>query len=484
MTNSDNTALYSSTPVKKAVLLLAIPTVLSQLITVVYNMADTFFIGQLGNSYQIAAATLAMPLFIFLTGIANLFGIGAASLIARSLGVGDECKAKKAATFGIYSSIVVALIYGILVFILRPFLLPFLGTNENTYGFCHEYVFWTVTIGAIPTVLNAVLAHLTRAEGYSRHAGIGIALGGIANIALDPLFIFTFKLEIAGAAIATLISNCLSVIYFVVFLFIKRKTTVVTPAPKYYTLGEGVPKEVLLVGLTAFIMNFMAILSNAVLNKLISSYSDQAIAGMGVAKKIDVLAFALANGMTQGVLGLIGFNYASGNRKRMVEAIKVTFVFSFIISTIGAVLLFALAEPVSVAFVSGDPVTAEYGKRFLRIICITCPTISMTFMIITVFQATGKKLQSLFLSILRKGALDVPLMFLLNHAVGINGVAWGTPISDVLSMLIAIITFLVCRKSIFPKETPKPCEENNAVTVEEQTFDSEAAEPLIADDGK
>ena len=454
MANTDNTALYSSTPVKKAVLLLAVPTVLSQLITVLYNMADTFFIGQLGDSNQMAAATLSMPVFIFLTGIANLFGIGASSLIARSLGVGDKEKAKKSASFGILSAITVAFLYGLVVFFLRPYLLPFLGTNAHTFDFCHQYVFWTVTIGAVPTVLSAVLAHLTRAEGYSRHAGIGIALGGILNIALDPLFIFTFNLEITGAAIATLISNCVSVIYFAVFLYLKRETTVVKPHPKYFTIKEGIPKEVLLVGLTAFIMNFMAILSNTVLNKLVSSYSNQAIAGMGVAKKIDVLAFALANGMTQGVIGLIGFNYASGNRKRMIEAIKVTFLYSFIISTVGAILLFTLAEPVSKAFVSGDPVTANYGKKFLRIICITCPTISMTFMIITVFQATGKKVQSLFLSLLRKGVLDVPLMFVLNSVIGIDGVAWGTPISDVIAMLIAIVTFIFCRKTLFPQDKP------------------------------
>ncbi len=469
MKSSDNTTLYSSTPVKKAVLLLAVPTVLSQLITVIYNMADTFFIGQLGNSSQIAAATLSMPVYIFLTGIANLFGIGAASLIARSLGIGDITRAKKAAAFSIYAAIAVSLLYGLLIFFLRPVLLPFLGTDENTYGYCHQYIFWTVTIGAVPTVLNAVLAHLTRAEGYSRHAGVGIALGGLINVGLDPLFIFVFKMEIAGAAIATLISNCLSVLYFVVLLYLKRKTTVVTPLPKYFTLGEGVPKEILLVGLTAFIMNFMAILSNTVLNKLISSYSNEAIAGMGVAKKIDVLAFALANGMTQGVLGLIGFNYAAGNRKRMIEAVKVTFLYSFIISTVGAILLFTLAAPVSKSFVPGDPVTAEYGKKFLRIICITCPTISLTFMIITVFQATGKKLQSLVLSLLRKGLLDVPLMFILNHAIGIDGVAWGTPISDVLSLVISIITFILCRKSIFPKETPPLVEETPPLVEETET---------------
>lgn len=187
--------LFVSAPVGKAVISLAIPTVIAQLITVVYNMADTFFIGQLGDPNQVAAATLAMPVFMFLTAFANLFGIGGASMISRCLGAGEREKARQTAAFCIWTAAIVALIYGVAVVLLKNALLPLLGTDEDTRAFCDSYIFWTVGVGAVPTVLNAALAHLIRSEGYSGQASIGVALGGMLNMLLDPVFIFLFGME-------------------------------------------------------------------------------------------------------------------------------------------------------------------------------------------------------------------------------------------------------------------------------------------------
>ena len=212
------TELYESAPVSRAVISLAVPTVLSQLITVLYNMADTFFIGQLNDPSKVAAATVSMPPFILLSGFANLFGIGGSSLIARSLGAGDHERARRTSTFCIWAAGAVALVYGLAFLIFKPYVLPLFGTTATTYDYCFKYLFWTVTLGAVPTVLSACLAHLVRAIGLSRQAGIGIALGGIMNIVLDPIFIFAFGLDIEGAAIATALSNVISLIYVVVVI--------------------------------------------------------------------------------------------------------------------------------------------------------------------------------------------------------------------------------------------------------------------------
>ncbi len=212
MRNNDD--LFCEMPVRRAVLSLAVPTVISQIITVIYNMADTFFIGQLNDPNQVAAATVAMPAFAALTALSNLFGIGGASKIARCLGKKDNETAKRTAAFSIWTALAVALFYGIFIFLARPWFLPMLGTNTETYDFCSSYVFWTITIGAIPTVLNAGLAHLIRTEGYAKQAGFGVALGGVLNIALDPIFIFIFRLEITGAAIATMLSNAAAMTFF------------------------------------------------------------------------------------------------------------------------------------------------------------------------------------------------------------------------------------------------------------------------------
>ena len=425
---TDKTELFEKTPVTRAVLALVVPTVLSQIITVIYNMADTFFIGQLNDANQVAAASFALPLFLLTTGMANLFGIGGASLISRSLGLGDAEKARKTSAFCIWTAAAVALVYGLVIFAFRGVLLPLIGTDEYTFGYCDSYLFWTLTVGAIPTVLNAALAHLVRAEGYSGQASFGVALGGVLNILLDPVFIFGFHLEITGAAVATMLSNLIAMLYFVILILVKRGKFHLTLNPRYYTVSDGIPKEVLMVGLPSAIMNLMGIFSNIVLNKLLVHYSNAAVAGIGIAKKIDMLAFAIANGLSQGVIPLIGYNYSAKNIKRMRSAIKVTLILSLAVTTVGAVLLFTCANPLVRAFID-DAETVRYGSMFQRIICITGPFTAITTVIISIFQSVGQKGKPLVLSMLRKGGLDVPFMFLLDSLAGANAIAWATPIA-------------------------------------------------------
>lgn len=447
--NAERTALFSNAPVRKAVLTLAIPTVISQLITVVYNMADTFFIGKLNDPLQVAAATVVMPCFMLLTGFANLFGLGGSSLISRCLGTDDQEKARHCASFCIWTGAAVALLYGIAVILLEPVLFPLLGASEGTWESCRQYAFWTIGVGAVPTVMNAELAHLIRAEGYSRPAGFGVAFGGVLNIILDPIFIFALRLNIAGAAIATMLSNLIAMGYFLGFLYHIRKNTVITPDPKAFSIRQHIPGEVLSVGLPGFVMTMMSTISNGVLNHTVAGYSDTAIAGMGIAKKIDLLAYAIAQGMTQGTLPLIGYNYTSDSLKRMKAAIKTAFAYSFLVACAGTVLLWTLAAPISRCFIA-DAETVRYGQHFLKIICLTCPTTAINFMVITVFQAIGKKVQPLCLSLLRKGSLDVVFMLLLNHAVGVSGIAWATPFADWIAFGISAALIVPYLKQLRP----------------------------------
>lgn len=442
--------LFEEAPVSRAVLTLVIPTVISQLITVVYNMADTFFIGQIGDKNQVAAVSLCMPLFVFLTGLANLFGIGGSSLMSRGLGVGDHCRAKQAAVFSIWTAIVVSFLYGIGLTLAQPLILPAIGADAETYAFCRQYIFWTITIGAVPTVLNQELAHLIRAEGHSAQASFGVALGGVLNIILDPIFIFPLGLEIAGAAIATMLSNTAATCYFICLLARKKHTSDISFHPRYYTWDSHIPREVLLVGLPSCLMNLMGVLSNITINKLMSGYSNAAVAGIGVAKKIDMLSFAIATGMSQGVLPLIGYNYSAKNYRRMKAALKADFLISFAVALVGTVFLFACAGPIVRAFID-DAETVRYGQLFQRIICVTGPCISVTMLAITTFQSAGKKLEPAILSLLRKGGLDIPFMFLLNHLAGVNGIVWATPIADLGAMTVAMILFIPFWRRLTPR---------------------------------
>ena len=302
-------------------------------------------------------------------------------------------------------------------------------------------IFWTITVGAVPTILNATFAHLVRAEGYSKQASFGMALGGILNIILDPIFISGFGFEIKGAAIATMLSNLIATLYFIVQILRKHNRTVIALSPRKYSISMRIPIEVLLIGLPSCAMNLMGVLSNITMNRLMVSYCNEAVAGIGIAKKVDMLAYAIATGMSQGVLPLIGYNYSSKNYKRMMSAVKTTFALSLTIAIVGMIFLITCAGPIVNAFID-DLLTVEYGQRFQRIICITGPCISVTMIVITLFQSVGQKVQPLILSILRKGGLDIPFMFLMNHLIGVNGIAWATPIADGAAMVIAIFMFI------------------------------------------
>lgn len=444
----ENERLFASAPVNQAVLTLAIPTVISQLITVVYNMADTFFIGQLGDPNQVAAATLAMPIFMFLTAFANLFGIGGSSVISRCLGIGDYERAKHCSAFCIWASIIVSFIYGVAIIAMRGYLLPILGANAQTSEFCASYIFWTIGIGAVPTVMNAGLAHLIRSEGYSGRASVGVAFGGILNIVLDFIFVFLFELGIKGAAIATMLSNVAATFYFFIFLFRIRKKSTITFSLQYFTLKKGIPMEVVTVGLPSFIMTFMSTLSNMTLNKIIASYSNAAVAGMGIAKKIDLIAFAIAQGMTQGTLPLIGYNFSAKKMERMSRILKVLVADCLIVAFAGALFMFLAANPITQCFID-DVETVGYGCTFLRIVCLACPTTALNFLVITVFQATGRKVEPMVLSLFRKGGLDIPLMLILNAFVGINEIAWATPLADFLALGISLVMVVPYLKRCF-----------------------------------
>lgn len=434
-------------PVRKALLKLIIPTVISQIITVIYNMADTFFIGQLNDPNQVAAVTLTLPLFMFLTALSNLFGVGGSAVISRCLGSGNKERAKHCAAFCFWGAAALALCYGILLYSVRGIFLPFLGTDADTYDYTCRYIFWIITIGAVPTVLNATLANLIRSEGYSKQASFGVAMGGVLNIGLDPLFIFAFKMDVAGAAIATMLSNLAATVYFLLFLRKIRAQTAITPAPGLFRMNDKILSEVFLSGLPSFIMTVMGTISNATLNYLASTYANTAVAGLGIAKKIDSLAFMIAQGMTQGAISLIAYNYASGNRQRMNAAIKNALGITLGVALVILVTLFFGAKVITARFID-DAETVRYGERFLRINCLSAPTTALNYMIITVFQATKEKTKPLILSFLRKGTLDIPIMLGMNAMVGVTGILWATPIADTIALVIGLFMFVPYYKKI------------------------------------
>ena len=435
-------------PVGRAIASLAVPTVISQIVTVIYNMADTFFVGQLGDPNQVAAATVALPLFIFITALANLFGVGGASLISRCLGQGDRQKAGHTAAFCIWSAIAVSLIYGIAVLLLRPVLLPLLGADAETFGYSSSYVLYSIGLGAMPAALNPMLAHLVRAEGHSRQASLGVAFGGILNILLDPFFIFVLDLEIAGAGIATLLSNLAAAGYFALFLHKIRHETAITISPRQYTLGQHIPGEVLSVGLPSCLISVMGAISNTVLNHFTSGYSNAAMAGMGIAKKVNLLAFAVGQGITQGTQPIMSYNYGAGKPERVKKTFFLILAFSFGFTTIASWLILLFPKTFIMPFTDSQ-----------RLIEITIPAIRIYFggmMFIGVlyacqrtFMALGRTKLSLLGAMMRKLVILLPLCFILPRlGYGTDGLLYAECIADVLGSAIVFAIFIWNFKSM------------------------------------
>jgi multidrug efflux pump len=426
--------------IPKAVANLAIPTIISQLVTMVYNLADTFFVGQTGDPNQVAAVTLAFPAFWTLSALASLLGVGGSSLISRSLGAQKPARARQTSVFCVFSAIAVTLFYSLLVLIIRRPFLALLGAGPNTEAFTNDYLFWVLVIGGVPTVLGMVFGHLVRAEGGAKQASIGMSLGGILNIVLDPIFILTMGMGIKGAAIATMISNVATVCYFLVYLHRTRGKTIISVNPGNFKPERELAAAVISVGLPAALQTCLSVVSNTTLNKLASAYGETAIAAVGIVKKIDMLPMNVTLGLSQGVLPLIGYNYAAKNYRRMKKTSSFTRIVAVSFSLF-CVLIFELFANQIVDFFIRDTETVRLGADFLRILCLTTPMMAISFLIITMFQAVGKGKHALVLSIFRKGSIDIPLMILMDRLIPLYGLLCVQPMVDTLSVVLAFTLY-------------------------------------------
>lgn len=436
--------VFAKTPVMRALIKLALPTIVGQMILVVYNMADTFFIGMRGNDAMLSAVTVCMPAFMFLSAIANLFGIGGASVMARSLGAKDLKRAHRASAFAFWGTIFTTLAYVTAAFVFRHSFLNLLGaTDGNVHAYAIRYLFVTVILGGIVSSLSIALSHLLRAEGHSVMASFGISFGGILNIVLDPLFMFYVLPagnEILGAAIATALSNACALIYFAIVIVMrdKEKSSLRFRLKKNRLFGE-IPMEVLSAGLPACVMTLFENISYAVLDKQLSFYGTQLQAGVGVAKKINMMAHSIVRGITQGALPLIAFNYASGDKKRMCRAIHFATLFAVGTALMCMSVCLVFAPQLITLFIRHASSSREAGALYLRILCVGAPFSACAYTYISAFQATGKSAKSFVLAILRKGVVDIPLMFLLQGVFRATGVVIATPVADVVCCITALI---------------------------------------------
>lgn len=440
MDKTKSTELFETAPIPKAVLHLAVPAIIGQTITIIYNLADTFFVGKLNDNNQVAAVTLCMPIFLALTALSSMIGVGGGSLLSQRLGARDHRGAGIVSGLSFWAGAVISALFSLIVFCFRSPLLDFVGADANTKGYCMQYLTWTVCIGGIATTMNPVMGYLVRGEGNSAQASIGVALGGVLNIVLDPLFIFGFGLGVEGAAIATCLSNVAAVLYFLLFIRgQKRKDrTNILLKPQQEMWDLRLLREIFVIGLPSFFLAIMSTISNIAATKLMSPYGSAALAAIGVSKKVNSTAFSITQGLGQGVLPLVAYNHSSGNEKRMRNSIFFALGIGSAFSLI-CVTVFKLMPAAIISLFLSDPEAVSLGANFLNIICFAIPTTTLISLSITAFQGVGEKRQPYVISLLRKGTIDVLMMVILTRtSLGMYGVVWATPIAETCTVLTAL----------------------------------------------
>lgn len=447
--NENRIALFETEKISKAVMRLSVPTVLSSLVMIIYSLADTFFVGMLGDSVQNAAVTLASPVLLAFNAVNNLFGVGASSMISRSLGRKEYDAAYRSSSFGFYCSLFSALVFSLLSLVFNDSLLALIGADQTTYLATKAYIKWTVVFGAVPAILNVVMAYMVRAEGSALHASIGTMSGCVLNIILDPIFVLPQFLDMGaeGAALATFLSNSAAVVYFLILLFVRRKDTCISINPKYFSFKKAIVIGVCAVGIPASIQNLLNVTGMTILNNFTSSYGSDAVASMGIAQRLNNVPISIAMGFSQGMMPLVGYCFASGNVKRMKSAILFTGRIVAIALVCVSIVYFFLA-PTLISLFMDNAIIIEYGTAFLRGFCLGIPFLCIDFLAVGVFQAVGKGRNSLIFALTRKLFLEIPAIFILNKLFPLFGLPYSQLLTEIIMSVIAITTLIHFFKSL------------------------------------
>lgn len=441
---ASKTYLFESMPIPRAVASLSIPMVVTSLVMVFYNLADTYFVGMLNDPVQNAAVTLVYPVMLAFNAVNNLFGVGTSSMMSRSLGAGNYEKVKSASAFGFYGALFSGLLFALVCTIFRTPLMYLLGADATTIEATGSYMLWTVNIGAMPAILNVVQGQMVRSEGSALHASIGTMSGCILNILLDPIFILPWGLNMgaAGAGLATCISNCVACVYFLILARVKRgRTFVCMDIRRLRNLPRSVVTGILGVGIPASIQNLLNVVGSTILNNFTAAYGATAVAAMGVAQKINMIPMQVALGFSQGIMPLVSYNYASGNRSRMKKSIL--FALGIIVPGMAAVTLgYWLGAGFLIGAFMDNPEIIAYGTAFLRVMCLGTVFLCVDFLGVGVFQSLGMGRTALTFALLRKVVLEIPLLLLLNWLYPLYGLPYAQLLTEVVLACAAVAMLL------------------------------------------
>ncbi len=425
-----------------------IPSIISMIMVLLYNLADTFFIGQTKDAYMVAAVSVATPAFLFFMAVGMLFGIGGTSLISRMLGEGNDKKAKNTSAFCFWTGLIIGVVSMVLIWMfIRP-VCQMVGASDDTIGYASEYL--NIVAAGIPfLIISNSFSNIIRAEGNAKTAMAGMIFGNVINIVLDPVLILGLHWNVAGAAIATTLSNMISALFYLRHLLSKK--TMLSVRLSDYCIKGGIAAGVFAIGVPASLNSILLSTSNIIVNNMMAGYGDMAVAGLGVAMKVNLIVVMLLIGLGTGIQPLLGYCFGAGNGKRYMEVLRFSLILAFGMSVIMTVICYFGAGPLVTAFLDNADAFG-FGMSFARIYIFSGPIIGILFVFVNAIQATGAALPALILSVSRQGILYIPILLAFHNLLHTaQTLALAQPVADYLSVVLAAALFFVTYRKYIKK---------------------------------
>lgn len=433
--------IFETSSVSKAVFQNALPAMAAMLMVLIYNLADTFFIGQTHDALQVAAVSLATPVFLLFMAVGTIFGIGGTSVISRAMGEGRKDYAKKVSAFCMWSCVAVGIVMSALFLIFMEQILGFVGASSDTWDYAKSYLTIVSLSGPFVLIANCY-SNVIRAEGQSGKAMMGQLIGNLLNVVLDPIMILGFGWNITGAATATVIGNVVGAGYYIVYFL--RGKSMLSISPKDFTVKEKVASGVLTIGIPAALGSLLMSVSSIIMNSQMTKYGDMALAGVGVAMKVTMMTGMVCIGLGQGVQPLLGYCVGAKKWDRYKGVFRFSMIFAFALSAVLTVACYLFLPQIISAFLT-DAAAFDYAVAFAKILLCTSVLFGVFYVLINALQACGAAAESLIVNISRQGLIYIPAMLILGALFHETGLIWAQPVADVFSLVLAAVLYF--RKS-------------------------------------
>lgn len=445
MNNSNAVEIFEKAPVPKAVLKNALPAMAAMLMVLIYNLADTFFIGQTHNDILLAAVSLATPVFLIFMAVGTVFGMGGTSVISRALGEGRTEYAKKVCSFCMWGCIVVGITISALFLIFMDSILALVGASADTWEPAKTYLA-IVAFGGPFVLISNCYSNVIRAGGNSTQAMTGQLLGNLVNVVLDPIMILGLNWGIAGAAIATVIGNFLGAGYYILY-FVRGKSSL-SIRLQDFSMKDKICSGVLAIGIPASLGSLLMSVSQIIINSQMAGYDDMAVAGIGVAMKVTMMTGMVCIGFGQGIQPLLGYCVGAKLWERFKKTMRFSIIFSLGLSAVMTALCYLLRGQIVGAFLT-EPAAFDYAVAFTNILLTTSILFGLFYVLCNSLQAMGAATPALIVNLSRQGIIYIPALFILQAWLGVSGLVWAQPVADILSTALVLFHyFRVSRKMI------------------------------------